>query len=79
MLVATLNLWGTYGDWPARRRVLAEGFKALEGDVGDLLGLLRTDRQPWWGQGEEQELSLAGDDATLKIHVREAIWGRTGH
>jgi hypothetical protein len=56
-----------------------EGFQALEGDVGDRLGLLRTGRQPWWGQAEKQELSLAGNDATPKIHVREAIRGGTGY
>lgn len=31
--VATLNLWGTRGDWEARRVVLAAGFATLEPDV----------------------------------------------
>jgi mRNA deadenylase 3'-5' endonuclease subunit Ccr4 len=31
--VATLNLWGRRGQWDERRRVLAEGFRALEPDL----------------------------------------------
>jgi hypothetical protein len=31
--VATLNLWMRSGDWPARRRVLRDGFAALAPDV----------------------------------------------
>jgi len=31
--VATLNLWGQRGDWPARRRVLAAGFARLDADL----------------------------------------------
>lgn len=31
--VATLNLWGQRGDWPARRRVLAAGFAGLDADL----------------------------------------------
>lgn len=33
MRVATLNVWGRHGDWPARRQVLADGFRALAPDV----------------------------------------------
>jgi endonuclease/exonuclease/phosphatase family metal-dependent hydrolase len=33
MRVATLNLWMRNGDWPARRRVLRDGFAALAPDV----------------------------------------------
>jgi endonuclease/exonuclease/phosphatase family metal-dependent hydrolase len=43
MLVATLNLWGTSGDWPARRRVLADGFKALQPDLVAFQEAVRTD------------------------------------
>src|SRR3954447_16828423 len=53
--------------------VQAERVKALEGDIGDLLGLLRSGRQPRRGQREEQEFPLAGDDATREIHARDAI------
>jgi hypothetical protein len=31
--VVTLNLWGQRGDWPARRRVLADGFARLDADL----------------------------------------------
>ena len=31
--VATLNLWGQRGDWPARRRVLIAGFARLDADL----------------------------------------------
>ena len=52
-----------------------ERFQALEGDISDLLGLLRGGRQPWRGQREEQELTPEGHDAMLEIHARKAIWG----
>lgn len=51
----------------------AEGIQALEGDISDLLGLLRGGRQPWRGQREEQELAPERDDATLEVHARKAI------
>jgi exonuclease III len=31
--VATLNVWGPYGDWPARREVLRAGFAELDPDL----------------------------------------------
>jgi endonuclease/exonuclease/phosphatase family metal-dependent hydrolase len=31
--VATLNLWGLGGDWPARRAVIADGLRALRPDL----------------------------------------------
>jgi len=31
--VATINLWGTEGDWPRRREVLIEGLRALDADI----------------------------------------------
>jgi len=31
--VATLNVWGTRGDWASRRQALSEGFAALNADV----------------------------------------------
>jgi endonuclease/exonuclease/phosphatase family metal-dependent hydrolase len=31
--VLTLNLWQRYGEWTGRRRVLAEGFRALQPDL----------------------------------------------
>jgi endonuclease/exonuclease/phosphatase family metal-dependent hydrolase len=33
MRVATLNLWCRHGDWPARRSVLADGFRELRPDL----------------------------------------------
>jgi endonuclease/exonuclease/phosphatase family metal-dependent hydrolase len=31
--IATLNTWGTRGDWPARRAVLADEFRRIDADV----------------------------------------------
>jgi endonuclease/exonuclease/phosphatase family metal-dependent hydrolase len=31
--VATVNIWGPYGDWPARREVLRAGFAELDPDL----------------------------------------------
>ena len=31
--VATMNVWGTYGSWPQRRRVLTAGFRQLRPDL----------------------------------------------
>jgi hypothetical protein len=33
MRVATLNLWCRHGDWPARRKVLVDGLRALRPDL----------------------------------------------
>gem|GEM_PF-3024087 len=33
MRVATLNLWGLFGDWPCRRRLLAERWDVVDADV----------------------------------------------
>jgi endonuclease/exonuclease/phosphatase family metal-dependent hydrolase len=33
MRVLTLNLWARHGDWPARRKVLADGLRALRPDL----------------------------------------------
>lgn len=41
--VATLNLWGRRGDWDERRRVLVDGFRALEPDVVALQEAVVTD------------------------------------
>jgi endonuclease/exonuclease/phosphatase family metal-dependent hydrolase len=38
--VATLNVWGRYGDWPRRRDVLRQGFEDLQ---PDLVALQETD------------------------------------
>ena len=46
-----------------------EGRQALDREVGDLLGPLRGGRQPWRSQGEEQELTLEGDDAMREVHA----------
>src|SRR5215211_6820729 len=31
--VATMNIWGHYGDWPKRRAVFADGFRDLAPDL----------------------------------------------
>lgn len=52
--VATLNLWGVRGDWPARRRVLRRTFADLD---ADLLLLQETIVRPGYDQVED----LLGD------------------
>jgi endonuclease/exonuclease/phosphatase family metal-dependent hydrolase len=42
--VATLNLWGRRGEWDERRRVLVEGFRALDPDLVALQEAVVTDR-----------------------------------
>jgi endonuclease/exonuclease/phosphatase family metal-dependent hydrolase len=42
--VVTLNVWGTRGDWPARRSVLAAGFQRLQPDLVALQETIVTDR-----------------------------------
>ncbi|WP_037570347.1 endonuclease/exonuclease/phosphatase family protein [Phaeacidiphilus oryzae] len=41
--VATLNLWGTRGDWPARRERLAAGFAEISPDLVVLQETILTD------------------------------------
>src|SRR5919202_2689328 len=43
MRVLTLNLWGRRGDWPARRRVLADGLRELRPDVVAFIEAIKTD------------------------------------
>ena len=43
MRFVTLNTWGTRGDWPARRRVFSDGFRALDADIVVLQETIRTD------------------------------------
>lgn len=42
--VATLNAWGVRGDWPRRRRTLADGFAALDADVITLQEVILAER-----------------------------------
>lgn len=41
--VAALNLWQRYGDWPARRQVLIDGFRASKPDVVGFAESIKTD------------------------------------
>jgi endonuclease/exonuclease/phosphatase family metal-dependent hydrolase len=61
--VATLNTWGTRGDWAARREVLAAGLAALDADVIALQETIRTD-------GYDQAADVLGDGYAL-VHQRE--------
>ncbi|WP_433017192.1 endonuclease/exonuclease/phosphatase family protein [Kribbella sp. CA-294648] len=53
--VATLNIWCRHGDWPARREILREGFRALR---PDLVALQET----VVGDGDDQVAELFGDE-----------------
>jgi endonuclease/exonuclease/phosphatase family metal-dependent hydrolase len=44
--VATLNVWCRHGDWDARRRVLADGFRALAPDLVTLQETYDDDQVP---------------------------------
>lgn len=41
--IASLNMWGTRGDWPARRATFAEGFQRLAPDLLTLQETILTD------------------------------------
>jgi len=41
--VVTLNLWGIRGEWPARRRVLADGLRELQPDLVAFVEAIETD------------------------------------
>jgi endonuclease/exonuclease/phosphatase family metal-dependent hydrolase len=50
----TQNLWGIRGDWDARRRVLRDGFQALEPDLVAFIEAIKTDDY-------DQVVDLLGD------------------
>lgn len=60
--VATLNLWGVRGDWPARRGVLADGFARLAPDLVGLQESVVTDAY-------DQAADILGGDYEL-LHQR---------
>lgn len=63
MRVATLNLWCRHGDWPARRKVLAEGFAELRPDVVALQETIVTDDY-------DQVTDVLGDGYEMHHSVR---------
>ena len=64
--VATLNLWGRYGEWEERRSVLARGFRELRPDVVAFQEAVVTD-------GYDQVADLLGP----RFHVHHQA-GREG-
>jgi endonuclease/exonuclease/phosphatase family metal-dependent hydrolase len=56
--VLTLNLWGIRGDWPARRRVIAEGLRKLQPDLVAFVEAIVTDEY-------DQVVDLLGTDFHL--------------
>src|ERR671932_763609 len=58
MRVLTLNLWGRRGDWPARRRVLADGLRDLRPDLVAFVEAIVTDQY-------DQVVDLLGMDFHL--------------
>jgi endonuclease/exonuclease/phosphatase family metal-dependent hydrolase len=52
--VLTLNLWGIRGDWPARRRVIADGLRELRPDLVAFVEAIVTDEY-------DQVVDLLGD------------------
>jgi endonuclease/exonuclease/phosphatase family metal-dependent hydrolase len=66
----THNIWGRQGDWDARRRVLAEGIRALDPDVITLQETIVL-------QGHDQVADLLGDRYHV-AHSRERAPDGTG-
>ncbi|RZQ65782.1 endonuclease/exonuclease/phosphatase family protein [Amycolatopsis suaedae] len=63
MRILTLNLWARYGDWTARRVVLAERLRELAPDVVAFQESVRTG-------GYDQVADLLGDDYTV-VHQED--------
>jgi endonuclease/exonuclease/phosphatase family metal-dependent hydrolase len=63
MRVATLNLYRRFGDWPARRAVLADGFARLSADLVAVQEAVRAD-------GYDQVADLLGDRYEI-VHQEE--------
>ena len=61
--VATLNTWGTRGDWPRRREAMRTGFAALDADVITLQETIVTD-------GFDQAREILGEGYQF-VHQRE--------
>jgi len=61
--LATLNVWGTRGDWKARREVLAREFAELDADLVTLQECIRTDTY-------DQAREILGDGYHL-VHQSE--------
>ena len=60
--VATLNLWQRYGDWPARREILADAFRKLKPDVVGFAESIKT-------EDYDQTTDLLGSDSHV-LHSR---------
>jgi len=80
--VATLNLWMRSGDWPARRRVLRDGFAALSADVIGFQEVETDERGDSVAEilGDEYEIrhqrtGLLGDGNGAAIASRHPITG----
>jgi exonuclease III len=63
MRVATLNVWGIRGDWPARLPLLRDGFAAIAADLVTLQETIRTGTQ-------DQAREILGDDYRLVHQVK---------
>jgi hypothetical protein len=68
--VATLNLWGRRGAWDERRRLLAEGFRALAPD-------LVTFQEAVVGNGYDQVIDILGPGYNI-AHQTDRELGRGG-
>jgi endonuclease/exonuclease/phosphatase family metal-dependent hydrolase len=63
MRVATLNVWGTRGDWSARLPLLRDGFAAMAADLVTLQETIRSGSQ-------DQAREILGDDYRLVHQVK---------
>jgi endonuclease/exonuclease/phosphatase family metal-dependent hydrolase len=79
--VATQNIWGFHGDWPARRKVLRDGFAALHADLIAFQEAIVTDdydqARDLLGDGYElaHQQSRAGNGSGVSIASRWPIAG----
>lgn len=69
MRVATLNVWGLFGDWPSRRYLLSERWGAVDADVLLL-------QEVCSGPGVDQAAELG--EALGYAHVERAVGHRDG-
>jgi endonuclease/exonuclease/phosphatase family metal-dependent hydrolase len=77
---ATLNLWGTHGPWPDRRKAMTAGFDALAPDVVAMQEVIRRDGYdqaadlfPAGYEMAHQQKGLTGDGNGIAIASRWPI------
>lgn len=70
MRLITMNIWGTRGDWPARRAVLAEGLRELAPDLLTLQETIVRGGSQDGDEGYDQVRDLLGDEYQVTHQTR---------